>query len=109
MAVSEKPWSSVSESDYADAGALCAASLINLNDGPRSDWTKGNCKLRVREPGGAVNRAGAHAAAAVLAGARGGVDAPPEAKRAAARALLSIYRNQLKEEPPESLVRLGRG
>ena len=105
MAISDKPWSSFSDADYRDAGALCDASLINLNDGPRSAWTKGNCKLQVREPGGALNRGGVHAVASVLAGGRGGVDAPPEAKRAAAKKLVGLY-GQLKEDPPESLRRL---
>lgn len=105
MAISDKPWGQFSDSDYADAGALCDASLINLNTGPRRDWTKANCKLRVYEPGGDLNRNGVHAAAAVLAGGRGGVQAPPDAKRAAARKILSLYR-QLKEQAPESIRRL---
>jgi len=105
MPFSDKPWSSISESDYPDAGAFCDASLINLNDGPREQWTKQNCKLPVKEPGGAYNRNGIHAAAAALAGARGGVQAPPEAKRKAARALIRLYR-QMNEEPPESLRRI---
>ena len=105
MAVSNEPWSNFSDGDYADAGALCDASLINLNDGSRSGWTKANCKLRVYEPDGDLNRNGVHAAAAVLAGGRGGVQAPPAAKRSAARKLMSLYR-QLKEAPPESLRRL---
>lgn len=106
MAVSNEPWSNFSDSDYSDAGAFCDASLINLNDGPRSGWTKANCKLRYKEPDGDVNRNGVHAAAAVLAGGRGGVQAPADAKRAAARKLVSVYRNDLKETPPESLMRL---
>lgn len=109
MAVSDKPWSNFSDASYADAGALCDASLINLNDGPRSSWSKAACKLAYKEPGGATNRGGVHAAAGVLAGARGGVQAPPEKKRAAARRLVTIYRNELKEDPPESLVQLARG
>jgi hypothetical protein len=107
MAISERPWGQFSDADYADAGALCSASLINLNTGPRSGWSKGNCKLRVYEPAGALNRAGVHAAAAVLAGARGGVDAPADQKRAAARRLLGLYR-QLDEQPPDSLRALAR-
>lgn len=102
---SDKPWGQFSESDYRDAGQFCDACLINLNDGPRDKWTKANCKLPVKEPGGAYNRNGIHAAAAALAGARGGVQAPPEAKRRAARALIRLYR-QMDEEPPESLRRI---
>lgn len=104
MAVSDKPWGQFSDADYADADALCRASLIDLN-GPGARKTKGDCKLRVYEPGGDLNRNGVHAAAAVLAGARGGVDAPATAKAAAARKLVGLY-GQLDETPPDSLRRL---
>lgn len=106
--VSDRPWSEVKESDYADAQDFCDACLINLNDAPRSQWTKAACKLPVYEPkamGRKLNRNAVHAAAAVLAGARGGVDAPAEAKKKAARKLVQLYR-QLEEDPPESLVNL---
>lgn len=106
MAVSERPWGSITAADYRDAGAYCDACLINLNTGPRSGWTKDNCKLPVYEPDGDLNRGGAHGASAVLAGARGGVNAPSSAKRAAARKLAGLYHGQLKEPPPESLMRL---
>lgn len=105
MAISDEPWGNFSDADYADAGALCDASLINLNTGPRSGWTKGNCKLRIFEPDGDLNRNGMAAAAAVLAGARGGVDAPAAAKGAAARRLLAHYRSA-DETPPDSLIRM---
>src|ERR1051325_7703983 len=105
MAVSEKPWGSISAADYADADAWCAACLIDLNTG--RDKTKGGCKLPIFEPGGALNRNGVHAAPAVLAVARGDVDAPPAAKRAAARKLIALYR-QLREEAPESIRRLAQ-
>jgi hypothetical protein len=107
--VSDRPWSGITAASYDTPAAYCRASLINLNTGPSSGWSKSACKLPVKEPGGAINRAGVHAAAAALAGGRGGVQAPPEAKRAAARRLLAIYRNDLKEDPPESLVQLARG
>ncbi len=106
MAVSEKPWGPITAADYPDAGAYCDACLINENTGPREQWTKGACHLPVREPGGALNRAGCHGDAAVLAGARGGVDVPAAAKRSAARKLLAIYRNDLKETPPPSLMHM---
>jgi len=109
VVVSNRPWGQFTDADYSTAAAKCAASLINLNTGPSSGWTKGACKLPYKEPGGDINRAGVHAAAGVLAGARGGVDAPPEAKRAAARRLVAIYRRDLREDPPESLIRLARG
>lgn len=104
MPTSDKSWGSISESDYKDAEAFCKACLIDLNE-PGKPKTKTACKLPIREPGGALNRNAVHAAAAALAGARGGVDAPLAEKRKAARKLLSLYA-ELKEEPPESIKRL---
>ena len=103
MAVSNKPWSSFSESDYTPE-QFCRAALIDLNPSG-SPKVKALCKLPVREPSGTLNRNGVHAAAAVLAGARGGVSAPAAAKRAAARRLRSAYA-EMDEQPPESLTRL---
>lgn len=106
--ISERPWSEIAESDYADAVDFCEACLINLNDGPKREWTKANCKLPVYEPkklGRRLNRNAVIAAAAALAGARGGVTAPPEAKKQAARALVRLYR-QIQLDPPESLRKL---
>jgi len=104
MPFSDKPWGSISESDYKDADAFCAACLIDLNK-PGQEKTKANCKLPIKEPNGTYNRNAIHAAAAALAGARGGVQAPPEEKRKAARKLIRLYQ-EMKEEPPESLRRL---
>ena len=107
--VSDKRWGSISESDYEDAKDYCSACLIDLN--PRGEEKrKENCKLPVREPkkmGGSVNRGAVHAAARILAGARGGVDAPDDEKRKAARKLVHLYRD-LEEEPPESLRKLAK-
>lgn len=107
MPISNRPWGDVSEADYASASAFCKAALIDLNP-PGDEKTKALCKLPIFEPGGALNRNAVHAAAGVLAGARGGVQAPPEKRRAAARALIGRYR-ELDEEPPPSLVSLARG
>lgn len=104
MPFSNKPWGSISESDYEDAEAFCAACLIDLNPSGK-EKIKSLCKLPVKEPNGTYNRNAIHAAAAALAGARGGVDAPPEAKRKAARKLIRLYR-EMNEEPPESLRRI---
>jgi len=104
MPFSDKPWGSVSESDYKDTAAFCAACLIDLN-APNEEKVKGRCKLPIKEPGGTLNRNAIHAATAALVGARGGVQAPPEAKRKAAKRLLSLYR-EMDEEAPESLRRL---
>jgi hypothetical protein len=107
MAISERPWGDITPADYSDAEHFCRSALINLNDGEPSAWTKANCKLPVFEPNGDLNRAAVHAAAAVLAGARGGVDAPASAKRAAARRLLRLY-DELGEQAPPSIRALAR-
>ena len=107
---SDRAWGSISEGDYADAGDFCAASLIDLNPSGQ-EKSKANCKLPVREPkamGGRVNRNALGAAAAALAGARGGVKAPTADKRKAARSLIRLY-GEGKMEPPESLRRLAGG
>jgi HK97 family phage prohead protease len=103
-AVSDKPWSSFTNADYTDAQY---ARACILDRGPAAGPAKQRYSLPVREPLGALNRNGCHSAAAALAGARGGgIDATPEQKQAAARKLLSLYRTQLREDPPESLVQL---
>ena len=102
MVISDKPWSRFSESDYNDE-QWYEACLIKP---PKSEYTaKAQAKLPVREPDGTLNRNGVHAAAAALAGARGGVKAGAEEKRKAARALLRLYR-ELEEEPPKTIERL---
>jgi len=103
MPVSERPWGEITPADYRNPNHFCGACLIDLNQGEKS---KALCKLPIREPGGAINRSAVHAAAAVLAGGRGGVQAPAPERAKAARRLVSIYRRDLREEPPESLTRL---
>lgn len=100
MAISNKPWGQFSQVDY-DNAQWKRACLIHLAD----DDVKANHKLPVREPDGTLNVNGVHAAAAVLGGARGGVDAPPDAKRSAARQLIRLY-GQINQTPPDSLKRL---
>lgn len=102
MAISNKAWGQFAESDYT-LEQWHRACLIHLHDGPPE--AKSQCKLPVREPNGTLNRNGVHAAAAALAGARGGVDAPMAEKRSAARKLITLY-GELDEEPPESIRRL---
>jgi hypothetical protein len=110
MAVSTKPWGDITEADYADAADYCDASLVNLNDGPRGRWSKAQCHLPIREPkamGGMVNRNALGAAAAALAGARGGVQLPPDAKRQAARALVRQYLAAGMAPPPSLTALVG--
>lgn len=64
--------------------------------------TKGRYKLPVQEPDGTLNTNAMHAAAAALVGGRGGVQASPAAKKAAARKLVRLY-GQANETPPPSL------
>ena len=101
-AVSDKPWSDFTAADY-DIDQWRKACLI----GPATaSDSKDDYKLPVREPDGTLNRAACHAAASVLAGGRGGVKAPPEDIKSAAKALVGLYRNQLKEDPPDSVLGL---
>lgn len=101
MAVTDQAWDG-SASRWPTPVAYCAACLIDANDGTK---TKSSCNLPVREPSGEINRNACHAAAAALAGARG-ASFPAAQKKAAAKALVAIYRNQLQEEPSDDLVAL---
>ncbi len=103
MAVSDKPWGNITQADYTPE-QWARACLIDTGEGAPD--SKGRYKLPVKEPSGALNRAACHAAASVLAGGRGGVHASAEQKHAAARKLMSIYRNDLHEDPPDSLMSL---
>lgn len=97
--LSETPWSNYTAADYS-IEQWHAACLIHMHDGPPT--SKSQCKLPVKTPSGVVNKNGVHAAAAALAGARGGVNASSDQKAKAARALRGYYR-QMNEEPPPSL------
>ena len=94
-----KPWDG-SAARWPDAASYADSCLINLNTGPRSQWTKGNCKLPVQEPNGDYNINAIHSAASVLAGGQGGVDAPPAAKKAAAKRLVTLYGRMKAPVPP---------
>lgn len=98
--VSTKPWSDYKESDYT-LEQWHNACIIHQHQGPPT--SKSQCKLPIKTPGGAINKNGVHAAAAVLAGARGGVDATPHEKVDAASFLVRIYK-QMNEKPPDSIV-----
>lgn len=100
--VSSKPWSDFKESDYS-LEQWRRACLISP---PEPSESKADYKLPVKEPSGTLNRNACHSAAAALAGARGGVNAPEDRKKAAAKRLIGLYRNQLEEDPPDSLLRL---
>ena len=103
--VSEKPWGNFTAADYTN-DQWKNATLIHLDPAEGQDpASKSLHRLPVYEPAGALNRGGCHAAASVLAGGRGGVDAPPDKREAAATTLIGLYTNQLDETPPDSLYR----
>jgi hypothetical protein len=99
VTVSEKPWSDYTAADYTPE-QWHAACLIHQHEG--APTSKNQCKLPVKTPSGTLSRAGVHAAAAALAGARGGVNASSEEKAAAARAIVRYY-TQLGEQAPPSM------
>lgn len=98
--LSERPWSDYTTSDYS-IEQWHNACLIHQHDGPPT--SKGQCKLPIKTPNGAVNRNGVYAAAAALAGARGGVNASTEQKSRAAKTLIRMYK-EMDKEPPASLT-----
>jgi hypothetical protein len=99
MAVSNAPWDG-SASRFDSTEAYCSACLIDENDSTPKVQAK--CHLPVKEPGGTLNRNGVHAAAAALAGARGGVGASSASKKSAARKLRGYY-SQLGDPVPPSI------
>lgn len=101
-------------SNYPDAESYAKACLINLNTGDVSTWTKDLCRLPVREPGkSAYVRQAIHAAAAALAGGRGGLVKPDGVSDAdwqaaitkAANELITAY-EQAQEVAPNSIYEL---
>lgn len=95
---SNKPWSDFKASDYTDQQYMSACLI-------KGD-TKDACKLPIKEPSGTLNKNGIHAAAAALAGARGGLKGvSPADKKKAAKKLLSLYK-EMGDEAPDSLYRL---
>lgn len=98
MAASDTPWGQFSQSDYSPAQWRKAA-LVDTEQG--SPDSKDRYKLPVLEPSGAVNRNGVHAAAQRIDQLEG---VSAEVKAAAARKLISLYRNELGETPPDNLT-----
>src|SRR5262245_55069762 len=98
--ISVKPWSEFTKADYT-LEQWHAACLIHLHDGPPT--SKSQCKLPVRTPNGALNKNGVFAAAAALAGARGGVNAPSEKTAAARKTIRGLYA-QIGAKPPPSIA-----
>lgn len=93
LAVSNAPWDgSAARFTPEQWKASC---ILHVCDG----MEKSCHKLPIREPGGALSRAGVHAAAARF----NQVQASPEAKASAKRALSAAY-SQLGETPPDVLT-----
>lgn len=101
-AVTHKPWDG-SPARFTDEEYQRSC----LIDRGGSDMpTKERCSLPVLEPNGDVNANALGAAAAALAGARGGLRmVSPEMKAKAARKLMRYY-GQAEMDPPDSLRRL---
>ena len=91
-AVSEESWDG-SASRFTDE-QWKASCVLHLAD----TLNKSDHKLPIKEPGGALSRAGVHAAASRF----NQVDAPAEAKSRAKASLRGAYK-QLGEEPPDVL------
>jgi len=102
--ISNKPWD-FKPADYGVPQRYCYYSLVNDNAVKTGDWTFDACHLPVYEPNGDLSRNGVHAAAAALAGARGGVKTSAWAKRNAAKKLIRLYA-QINEPVPDSIRRL---
>lgn len=103
MSFTSGPWDAAGVKSGQEAGPYCACCLMDLNEGAK---VKDRCKLPVRStPGGPYNLNAMAAAAAALAGGRGGLDAPGDEKRKAARKLVRLYREAGKE-PPAALRRV---
>lgn len=93
---SDAPWSDYSPSDYSP-DQWRRACLIDRGTGDPAD--KSRYSLPVREPSGAVNKNGVHAAAARLNQVQG---ISPDKRATAARALLRLY-SQIGDTAPDSL------
>ena len=103
MSFTNKPWDAAAVKRNLEAGDYCQCCLIDFNEGEK---VQAKCKLPVRHtPGGPYNLNAMSAAASALAGGRGGVNAPVDKKKAAARKLIGLYR-EAKREPPPSLKRV---
>lgn len=93
-AVSEKPWSQFSDSDFTDEQYRRSAVL----DKGEGETAKQRYALPVREPDGMLSKAALSSAAGYL----NATDASREAKEAARKKLLSLYK-EADMDPPDSL------
>jgi hypothetical protein len=99
--ISETPWSNYTKADYT-IEQWHAACLIHTHEGKPT--SKSECKLPVKTPTGVLNRNGVHAAAAALAGARGGLKGVSADQKKKAGSALKRYYTELDDDLPESLA-----
>lgn len=92
---SDKPWDG-SASNYSSTEEYCKACLIDLNEGGAK--TQSNCKLPIKEPGGAVNKGALRAAWAAVNGARGGLKDVPQEKLNSAKTALQRFMKEASIE-----------
>lgn len=100
-AVTDNAWDG-SPARFSDAEYARACILDRADCGEGDLAPKQRYSVPVKEPDGTINRNGCHTAA----GGRGigATKACAKAKERAAKRLVSIYRNDLEEEPPDSLM-----
>lgn len=91
--ISTTPWSNFSAADYSDEQYKSACLIAGA--------TKSDSHLPIKEPNGKLNKNGVIAAAGRLNQTKGISD---EQRKSAAKKLVSLYRNQLQMDPPESLL-----
>jgi hypothetical protein len=98
MAVSDASWDG--DASRFTIEQWRASCLVDTGQGDPD--SKERYKLPVKEPGGALNRNGVHAAAGRVNQLQ-----PASKRAAAARRIISLYRNELHEDPPDSLTGMG--
>jgi len=105
--VSDAKWDG-SPSNWKDTPSYCDSCAINMNTGDRADWMQDKCKLPFKFPDGAISTVSIATCAAALNGARGGLkDVPADAKKKAARTLISAYR-EAQMDPPDNLKKMAQ-
>lgn len=103
-AITKKPWNG-SPSRFQDDEYAKSCLIDRGGDAP----PKERCSLPVLEPNGDLNVNALGAAAAVLAGARGGLSGVSVAQKAdAARKLMRLYRRAQMEAPPSLMTLAAR-
>jgi len=100
MPFSDESWSTPESSLTPEQ--FCSVCLIDLNEG--RDKIKAKCKLPIRKrPGGPINKGALRNAAGRIFQMKG---VPAEAKRKAARRIVSLMREAKIDVTSESLLRL---